>query len=104
MYVIDFPEAKPVIVQEMVVVQNEMGEIISESWEQTGTINVEIWALRGNQTRGKMGVTEKSTHELFSADAVKSNTRIFDGVNTYLVGYTPPFWGTHYTAILEMVT
>ena len=104
MCVIDFPEAKPVIVKEMVTVQNEMGEIISESWEPIGEINAEIWPLRGNQSRGKMGVTDKSTHELFTADIVVSNTRIVRGVDeTYLVGHIED-WDTHRTAILERVT
>ncbi len=102
MYEIDFPEAKPATVQEMISIQNEMGEIISESWEPIGEINAEIWPLRGNQSRGKMGVTDKSTHELFTSDTVKNNTRIVRGVETYLVGHVDD-WDTHRTAILEKV-
>lgn len=82
--------------------QNEMGELV-EVWETTGLVNAEIWPLRGNQSRGKMGVTDKSTHELFTADAVKSNTRVIQGLyNGYLVGHVED-WDTHRTAILEKV-
>jgi hypothetical protein len=102
LYEIDFPEAKPGTVQTMNASQNDMGELV-EVWETTGLVNAEIWPLRGNQSRGKMGVTDKSTHELFTADAVKSNTRVIQGLyNGYLVGHVED-WDTHRTAILEKV-
>ncbi|EIW20715.1 MULTISPECIES: hypothetical protein [Pelosinus] len=102
MCAIRFREAKPGTVQTMNASQNEMGELV-EVWETTGLVNAEIWPLRGNQSRGKMGVTDKSTHELFTADAVKSNTRVIQGLyNGYLVGHVED-WDTHRTAILEKV-
>lgn len=86
----------------MVTEQNELGEMV-ESWKTTGLINAEIWPLRGNQSRGEMGVTEKSTHKAFAVDAVESNTRVIQGLyNGYLVGHIED-WDTHRTAILEKV-
>lgn len=101
-----FPEATTYTVKTLVTTQDPLaGEI--EDWQDVGTIQAEVWPLQGNQTKGVMGVTEKSTHKAFSSDpkAFTSNTRIVDNAGlTYLVGYTPPQgWGTHGEAVLEFV-
>lgn len=101
-----FSEAKTYTVKKLVTTQDELaGEI--EDWQDIGTIEAEIWPLQGNQSRGEMGVTEKSTHKAFSSDpgAFESNTRLVDGAGlTYLVGYVPPEgWKSHGEAVLEYV-
>lgn len=81
--------------------QNEMGEVISD-WADSNVINGEIWPLQGNQKRNEMGVTEKSTHKLFTEDTVKSNTRLITDSGMYLVGYIQD-WNSHREAILELI-
>jgi len=98
---VTFPEAKPVNEMAMVTSQNEIGEILAD-WNIARTFNAEIWPLNGSNPRNEMGVTEKSTHKLFTSDIVKSNTRIVRGLETYLVGYVAD-WDSHRTAILEKV-
>jgi hypothetical protein len=101
-----FSEAITYTVKKLVTTKDELsGEI--EDWQNAGTIQAEVWPLLGNQTRGVMGVTEKSTHRAFSTDpkAFTSNTRIVDSAGlTYLVGYVPPQgYGSHGEAVLEFV-
>ena len=98
---VTFPEAKPITVQIMTSTQNELGEIIGD-WADSSVINGEIWPLQGNQKRNEMGVTEKSTHKLFTEDAVKSNTRLIAVTGMYLVGYVQD-WNSHREAILELI-
>jgi len=100
---IRFPESKEITVQLMTAVQNDMGEIIAEDWVDTGTIDGEIWALKNKSERSERGVTETSTHKLFTVDAIASNTRLITPNGMYLVGYINPL-GSHNEAILELVT
>ena len=99
------PEAKLCAVLRLVTTQDESGGDI-EDWQPSGTtFKAEIWPLQGNQSRGEMGVTEKSTHKAFSADpgAFESNTRLVDtNDNIYLVGYVQD-WISHREAVLEYV-
>jgi len=99
-YVI-FPESKQMTVQKMGTIQNDMGEIIPD-WIDDYIISGEIWPLQGNYKRNEMGVTEKSTHKLFTTDAVKSNTLLIADSGVYLTGYVQD-WGTHREVILELV-
>ncbi len=99
-----FREAKEVIVKRLVTTQDELGGDI-EQWQAVGTIKAEIWPLRGNVTRGEMGVTDKSTHRAFASEpgTFESNTRLIAADrNMYLVGYVQN-WGSHLEAILEHV-
>ena len=96
-----FREAKTYNVRRLTTTTDELGGEI-EAWEDSGTIDAEIWPLRGNQSRGEMGVTEKSTHKAFSLGTFESNTRLVDEVNTYLVGYVQD-WVSHREAVLEHV-
>lgn len=96
-----FREAKTCVIKRLVTTTDELGGEI-EDWQAVGTIEAEIWPLQGNQSRGEMGVTEKSTHKAFSLGTFESNTRITDGANTYLVGYVQD-WGSHKEAVLERV-
>ena len=97
-----FPGAITYTVKKLVITQDELaGEI--EDWQDVGTIQAEIWPLQGNQTRGEMGVTEKSTHKAFSLGSFESNTRLVDSDgNTYLVGYIQD-WVSHREAVLQYV-
>jgi hypothetical protein len=89
-----------------VITKDELNAEI-EDWQDIGTIMAEVWPLQGNQSRGEMGVTERSTHKAFSSDpgAFESNTRLVSESGlTYLVGYTSPQgWGSHGEAVLEFV-
>ena len=84
-----------------------MGEI-ADDWADSGdlTVNGEIWALKGTSRYGsshsEVGITEKSTHKLFTVDVVESNVRIFANGKTYLTGYQQS-WGTHNEIILEQI-
>lgn len=98
-----FPEAKPYTVKRLTVVgKDELGGDI-EDWQGEDIIMAEIQPLQGNQTRGEMGVTEKSTHKAFSLGTFESNTRLIgSGDDAYLVGYIQD-WGNHREAVLEYV-
>lgn len=97
-----FPEAKEITVQSMTGIPNDMGETIAD-WVDVGTIDGEIWALKGTSERNERGVTATSTHKLFTVDAVTSNTRLITPDGMYLVGYVNPL-GSHNEAILELIT
>lgn len=97
-----FREAKTLIVQILTTTKNEIGEEIPEWIDSGSTIQGEIQPLEGNQARGEMGVTENSTHKLFTTGTVESNTRLVDGADIYLVGYVAD-WGSHREAVLEHV-
>lgn len=94
-----FREAREVIAKRLVTTKDELNADI-EDWQTVGTIQAEIWPLQGNQSRGEMGVTEESTHKLFTLGTVESNTRVVDGGAVYLVGYVQD-WTSHREAILQ---
>jgi len=98
---VTFPEAKEITVQEMATTQNDMGEIIAD-WADSGFISGEIWPLKSNYKRNEMGVTELSTHKLFTSDAIKSNVRLITDSGIYLTGYIQD-WGSHREVILELI-
>jgi len=98
---IKFTEAETLTVQTMTTTQNELGEIISD-WADDGTIKGEIWPLRGNAKNYEMGVTDLSTHKLFTQGTVKSNSRVIAANGIYRVGYVQD-WKSHREAVLELI-
>lgn len=94
MYAIDFPEAKPVIVEK---VQNK-------AWVGAGTIQAEIWPLKKSSTTNTdgLGLPYKNSHKIFTADSLDLNMRIIDGTKKYLVS-EPQDWGSHREAFLALV-
>jgi len=72
------------------------------AFADVGTIDGEIWPLRGNSKRYEMGTTELSTHKLFTQGTVKSNTRLVVTNGIYKVGYVQNL-SSHSEAILELV-
>ena len=97
---IKFPEAIDLQVYEAIEEQNEIGEI-TNTWELIGNIKAEIQPLTTNAKRGIMGITETSTHKLFSSDNLKANQKLLtpDGV-FFLVQYVQD-WKSHKEAVLE---
>ena len=90
---------KTATIKTLVASVDELGGVL-ESWAGQSTILAEIQPLTGDMTRGEMGVTEKSTHKLFTPGAVESNTRITQDGKTYLIGYVAD-WSSHREAVLE---
>jgi len=89
-------------VQTMQTTQTEeIGEIIPD-WVDDHIISGEIWPLQGNSKRNEMGVTEKSTHKLFTTDEITSNARIITTAGMYLAGYIQD-WSSHKEVILELI-
>jgi hypothetical protein len=98
-----FPEAVPVEIQQAVVVENGYGEPVFSGYETVGTINAEIWPLSGSRVSDLPGITEKSTHRLFSSDdfALEQGMYVLKGNKRYLVSYVADAWNTHLDCILE---
>ncbi|MDT8901166.1 hypothetical protein [Anaeroselena agilis] len=94
-----FPNSRALTVLDPVESTNEMQEIVVTYPGPGATIQGEIWPLKVNASRGIMGVTDTSTHQLFTTGQVAQNQQVVDGAAAYLVQYVAE-WGTHREAVL----
>lgn len=91
---VNFPEARPVIVQ---TVQNR-------AWVDKETVPAEIWPIKKatNANTDGYGLPYKNSHKIFTLGEIDTNMRIIDGTKKYLVS-EPQDWGTHREAFLALV-
>ena len=79
---------------------NSYGEPVRVGTTCIDAILADIQPLSGSRVREMPGVTEKSTHRLFTASKIEAGNYIQQDEIKYLVEYVQN-WATHYEAILE---
>lgn len=90
----------PCTLQEKMIELNSYDEPIGIGFEDISQIVVDIQPLSGSRVRELPGVTEKSTHRLFTMAELKVGNYILQGNKRYLIEYVQD-WLDHREAILE---
>ena len=99
---IKFPDAKTIIVYNPVQTTNEIGETVN-TYQNIGTIKAEIYPLTVNSTRGVMGITETSTHKLFTTDSIIANQKLQTPDGAFFIVQYVQDWDSHKEAVLQKV-
>ena len=99
------PEAKPVVLQQVETQKDDYNTpVATGDYIILGAFDAEIWPLSGSYDRGMAGITENSTHKLFTAEMtvdIKPGLYVKDSKgDLYLIEYVED-WESPVTAILE---
>lgn len=92
----------PCMIQAQQTELNSYNEPVSTGFVDVGSVVADIQPLSGSRVREMPGVTEKSTHRLFTLSKLTAGNYISQGDERYLVEYVQD-WQTHREAILEAV-